>query len=57
MLAGVAAGIFADFKQAVDSCCKIRDVVEPDLKRHEEYGLLFEKYKQVQAALAPVYHK
>lgn len=56
MLAGVATGIFADFAQAVKSCCRIREATEPDITRHERYGLLFDKYKQIQKALAPVYH-
>ena len=55
MLAGVAMGIFADAKDAVARCVKPRDVVHPIPENTEKYRKLFERYKKIQAALAPIY--
>ncbi len=57
MLAGVAMGIFTDFDDAVRNCCRTCSFIEPDAQRHEDYGGIFTIYKQIQAALAPIYHQ
>ncbi len=56
MLAGIAVGIFADAEDAVNKCVKFKDVTEPNLENTAKYAELFETYKQVHDALAPVYH-
>ena len=57
MLSGIACGIFASFDDAVQSCCRTHSVIEPDDQRHTIYGESFITYKQIQAALAPIYHQ
>lgn len=56
LLAGVGAGFFADAKSAVAKCLKIDRTVKPDPARAAKYAALFEKYKAVHDALAPVYN-
>lgn len=57
MLAGVAVGIFADFKDSVDKCVKVTDVVSPIPENCEVYAKGFENYRMIQRAMAEVYHK
>lgn len=57
MLAGIASGVFADFKTAVSICNKTVSETAPDLNNHEKYINIFYKYKGVQKALAPIYHQ
>ena len=56
MLAGVTAGVFRDCITAAKTCGKVVSETKPDMHRHEEYLKIFEKYKKVHDALAPVYH-
>lgn len=55
MLAGVASGVFADARQAVESCVKPGVTVEPNLQNTEIYSKIFEEYKKIHDALAPIY--
>lgn len=55
MLAGIAAGVFRDAKEAVDRCVKAADVVRPDAASTAQYAKLFTVYKQIHDALAPIY--
>jgi xylulokinase len=57
MLAGVATGIFKDAKTAAALCVKPKDVVYPNAENTEKYRKLFARYKQIQQALAPIYHE
>ena len=57
MLAGVAAGIFADYRDAADRCVHVTGVTEPDPEGAAFYTERFALYKEIQAALAPIYHK
>ena len=57
MLAGVAVGVFADHRDAVKKCVRITGVIEPDPEGARFYDERFPLYKQIQAALAPVYHR
>lgn len=57
MLAGIASGIFTDFKTAVSTCNKTVSETVPDMKNYEKYKLIFKKYKQVHDVLAPIYHQ
>lgn len=56
MLAGVTAGVFSDCRAAAKVCGKVVSETKPDMRRHEEYLKIFEKYKKIHDALAPVYH-
>lgn len=55
MLAGIACGVFADAKDAAKKCVKPKDTVLPDTENTEKYALLFERYKKIHDALAPIY--
>ncbi|MEE0928912.1 MAG: xylulokinase [Acutalibacteraceae bacterium] len=57
MLAGIAVGIFSGPKDAVEHCVKIKDVTKPNFVNTETYAKLFEEYKQIHDALAPIYNK
>ena len=57
MLAGVAAGIFADYKDAAARCVRVTGVTEPDPAGAAFYEERFGLYKDIQAALAPIYHR
>ena len=57
MLAGVAAGVFASHPEAADKCIHIQDEILPDPAGMAFYEEHFALYKQIQAALAPVYHR
>ena len=57
MLAGVATGIFADHQDAVSRCVRVTGVTEPDPEGVDFYQARFPLYKQIQAALAPIYHQ
>lgn len=56
MLAGVAAGIFASPEDALAKCSEIKSETVPNPENTEKYEKLFEKYKAVHDALAPIYH-
>lgn len=56
MLAGVAAGFFADALEAQKMCNKETDRTEPNSENTAKYAEIFKKYKAVHDALAPVYH-
>jgi xylulokinase len=57
MLAGVAAGIFDGHEDAVNKCVRVTGITEPDLEGAAFYQEQFSIYKDIQAALAPVYHR
>ena len=57
MLAGVAVGVFRDHADAVARCVKEQDVTLPDPEGVDFYNERFKLYKEIQAALAPIYHK
>lgn len=57
MMAGVAAGVFASHAQAVERCVRITGVTKPDPEGAAFYEEQFRLYKQIQQALAPIYHQ
>ena len=57
MLAGVASGVFASHQEAASKCIRLKDEILPDPKGIAFYEEQFALYKQIQAALAPIYHK
>ena len=57
MLAGVAAGVFADHRDAAARCVRIQDEIAPDPEGVAYYERGFGLYRQIQAALAPIYHQ
>ncbi len=57
MLAGMAIGVFADAKAAVEACVRAESITKPNLENHSAYEKIFEEYVAVHDALAPIYHK
>ncbi|MBP3372120.1 MAG: hypothetical protein J6L88_06275 [Clostridia bacterium] len=54
MMAGIAAGVFANADEAISSIVGIRRVFEPDAKRHEYYMEQYDKYCRIYEFLATV---
>lgn len=57
MLAGVATGMFADFKDSVDKCVVVSAEVTPIPENVEIYEQGFKSYRAIQKAMAEVYHQ
>lgn len=57
MLAGIAAGVFVDAEDAVAHCVKEKDVTVPNPENTAKYARLFETYKRIHDALAPIYRE
>ena len=55
MLAGVAAGAFPSFADAVRLCNREVAKTLPDPERHAQYAEYFKRYKAIVSALAPIY--
>lgn len=55
MLAGIAKGVFSDANDAVSKCVKSVDTVIPNLDNTKKYEKVFEVYKKIHDALAPIY--
>lgn len=56
MLAGVAIGVFKDFKSALNSCIKLADVTKPNVDNTAKYLEKYKDYCKIHDALAPIYH-
>jgi xylulokinase len=57
MLAGVAIGVFGDCLDAVRKCVKKTDITYPNPKNTKKYRKIFETYKKIHDALAPIYNE
>lgn len=57
MLAGIAAGVFKDPKDAVSKCVIPERTVVPNLENTKKYAKIFETYKKITSALAPIYQE
>ncbi|MGI6653374.1 MAG: xylulokinase [Christensenellales bacterium] len=57
MLAGVASGVFASHQEAASICIRLKDEILPNPQNVAFYKEQFALYKDIQAALAPIYHK
>lgn len=55
MLAGIAAGVFKDVQDAAEKCVKFKSVTVPNPENTEKYLKVFEEYKKIHDALAPIY--
>jgi xylulokinase len=54
LLGGVAAGVFRDVHEAVASCVRVRERVEPDPFWREAYDSGYERYRAAYPALRPL---
>ena len=57
MLAGVATGVFESFESVIKNCTKIISVTKPNSDNHKKYAEMFNTYKRIHDALAPIYHE
>ena len=57
MLAGIAVGVFKDAKSAAALCVKQDSVTYPNPENTEKYRRIFEDYKKIHDALAPIYRE
>lgn len=57
MLAGIAAGVFAGPSDAVQKCIRQKKLILPNPKNTEAYARIFEDYKKIHDALAPIYQE
>ncbi len=57
MLAGLAVGVFENAQDCVNKCVKELDITIPNLANTEKYRQVFEKYKKIHDALAPIYNE
>jgi xylulokinase len=55
LLAGTGIGVFADVKDAVAKCLHVDRTLVPDPAAAEKYDALYNFYRQIHDALAPVY--
>lgn len=55
MLAGIAAGVFKDVQDAAEKCVRFKSVTAPNPENTEKYLKVFEEYKKIHDALAPIY--
>jgi len=57
MAAGIGAGCFAGYREAVAAMVKIGRVCQPDPARQEVYAEKYDRYRTVQEALRPVWKR
>ncbi len=57
MLCGIATGVFKSPSDAVEKCVKVEKIVTPNSENTEKYEKIFEKYKKIHDALAPIYRE
>lgn len=57
MVAAVGVGWYDNFSQAAEACVKVDSVCVPIPENKQVYDQLFERYKAVHDALAPIYSK
>ncbi|MDR3123358.1 MAG: FGGY-family carbohydrate kinase [Treponema sp.] len=55
IISGVSCGLFPTVKEAVEKMVTLKRKFEPDLENHRRYRKLFEEYKQLYAALCPLF--
>jgi xylulokinase len=51
MLAAVGAGLLPDTRSAQTAWCRLRRVVEPDLRRMDAHAARFDRYRQLYPAI------
>lgn len=57
MMAGVAVGVFESHQHAVERCVRVTGETLPNPEGVAFYNEQFKLYKEIQQALAPIYHK
>lgn len=57
VMAGIAVGVFADWRVAVDTCVQVEEILEPETKTQPLYDEYFEIYRDVTRDLAQHSHR
>ncbi len=57
MMAGVSAGLFSSYEDAIGKCTVEESTTIPNADNTATYEKLYEKYKAIHDAMAEVYHK
>ena len=57
MLAAVGIGWFDSFAEAAETCVEVDSVTKPDPEKFRLYESIFQTYKAIHDALAPIYSK
>jgi len=57
MLAAVGIGWFDSYDDITEKCIEISSVTNPIPENQEKYAALFERYKKIHDALAPIYNQ
>lgn len=57
MLAGIAVGVFQNAADAVSHTVKVKRTVTPCAENTAKYAQIFEEYKRITDALAPIYQQ
>ena len=57
LLAGTGIGLFRDVKDAVAKCLHVDRTIRPDPAAAAQYDRLFQNYRKIHDALAPVYRQ
>jgi xylulokinase len=54
LLGGVAAGVFSDVHEAVASCVRVRETVEPEPRWRPAYEHGYQRFRQLYPTLRPL---
>ena len=57
ILAGRAVGVFGSLEEATDRMVHIKDRLQPDPARHEQYGAVYERWRQLYDDLCPMFER
>lgn len=57
LLAGVAVGVFADWRSAVGNCVEVEQILQPDGEAHARYDDYFEVYRAIARDLSMHSHR
>jgi xylulokinase len=57
MLAGTGVGLFASAAEAVERSLQLTHTYQPDAARHDAYTRMYERYRELHPAVAPISHR
>lgn len=57
VLAGVGAGVFPDIQSGAGAMVRFTRTIEPDMAAHAAYRPLYETYRDIYPAMAPILHR
>ena len=57
LLAGAGAGLWSSAAEGAERFLELTDRYEPDPARHAAHSEVYERYREVYAAVAPISHR